>query len=208
MAEERHVFTKDTAKRLCDRVASICSKPDCKAPTKGPHSDGESAINVGMACHIHAASPGGPRYDVNQTEEDRRSIHNGIWLCRTCGTLIDTDEDRFPAPLLRAWRAEAELAAFKTIGKPAAAFGAPTDATGGVRMSADAVEYMRFLMDDFIENNFRDHRNRWFGLKSHDEPIPNELRALGLVQIQGMRNDPRLSLTDAGVAWIMRMRQL
>jgi hypothetical protein len=112
---ERHNFTQETVRKLCDRVACACSNPECAAATKGPHSDGEASVNIGMGCHIHAAAPGGPRYDPEQTEEERRSIHNGIWPCRTCGTLVDTDEDRFPAPLLRAWRAEAELAAFKRL---------------------------------------------------------------------------------------------
>jgi len=157
-----------------------------------------------MACHIHAAAPGGPRYDPAQTEEDRRSIHNGIWLCRTCGTLIDTDGERFPAPLLRAWRAEAELATFRKIGKPAAAAAAPSD---GLPLSEGALEAMRWLGEQYVKAGYPNFKVWMFTPKDQDDPIYGELRALGLVYFGGPRGGP-WRLTQAGVDWIMRNRQL
>lgn len=203
MTEQRHNFTQETIRKLCDRVGSICSNPDCRAPTKGPHSEDEKAINVGMACHIHAAASGGPRYDSAQTEEDRRSIHNGIWLCRTCGTLIDTDEARFPAPLLRAWRAEAELAAFKSIGKPAAAASAPTD---GLPFSDPAAELMRWLAEQYVKAGYPQYNLWTFTPKDQDDPTLGELRALGLLYFGGPRGGP-WRLTEAGLDWVMRNRR-
>jgi len=204
MSEQRHNFTLETTRKLCDRVGSECSNPACRASTKGPHSDGEKAISVGMACHIHAAAPGGPRYDPAQTEEERRSIHNGIWLCRTCGTLVDTDEDRFPAPLLRAWRAEAELATFKRIGKPAAAATAPSD---GVPFSDGAADVMRWLAEQYVKAGFPNFKVWPFTPKNQDDPIYGELRALGLLYFGGPRGGP-WRLTEKGVDWIMRNRPL
>ena len=32
-------------------------------------------INIGVAAHICAAAPGGPRYDSAMTEEERKSSH-------------------------------------------------------------------------------------------------------------------------------------
>jgi hypothetical protein len=122
---QRDDFTQDTIRKLGERVSLHCTKPDCRAPTKGPHTDGEKAVSVGKACHIHAASPGGPRYDASQSEEERRSIDNGIWLCSNCGTLIDTDAARFPALMLREWKMRAELEALANIGKPATNVGNP-----------------------------------------------------------------------------------
>lgn len=205
MADERHDFSKDTAKRLCDRVAATCSNPDCGASTKGPHSGGEKAISVGMACQIHAASPGGPRYDANQTEEERRSIHNGMWLCRTCGTLIDTDEGRFSAPLLRAWKAAAELAAFKKIGKPAAAANAPSD---GLPFSGAAYDALRGIGACYVQATFPEPQLWWFRPDSDrdDDPAYRELQALGLLVFKGPRGGP-WHLTRAGVNWIMRNRE-
>ena len=107
----RDDFPDKTKRDLSDRVQGYCSNPTCSVQTKGPHSDDEKVDNLGTASHIHAAAPGGPRYDPAQTPEGRKSHGNGIWLCRTCGTLIDTDEVRFPADLLRKWKREAEARA-------------------------------------------------------------------------------------------------
>lgn len=37
--------------------------PDCRVVTVGPHTDPTKRVNVGQACHIEAASEGGPRYN-------------------------------------------------------------------------------------------------------------------------------------------------
>lgn len=203
MTDQRHNFSQETIRKLCDRVGSVCSNPECRAPTKGPHTDAEKSISVGMACHIHAAAPGGPRYDPAQSEEERRSIHNGVWLCRTCGTLIDTDEDRFPAPLLRAWRAEAELETFKRIGKPAAAVSAPSD---GLPLSEDAAKIMRYLRDEYIKAGYPNYMVWMFTPQDQDDPILGELRAFGLVYFGGPRGGS-WRLTQEGVDWIMRNRR-
>ena len=172
MSDTRHEFSQDTIRKLCERVGSTCSNPDCAAPTKGPHSGGEKAISVGMACHVHAASPGGPRHDAEQSEEERRSIHNGIWLCRTCGTLIDTDEDRFPAPQLRAWRAVAELAAFRRVGKPSPTAAAPSD---GLVLSEAAGEIMRHLRDAYVAARYPNYKCWMFTPEDQEDPNMCEL---------------------------------
>lgn len=77
-------------------------------------------MNLGKGAHIHAASAGGPRYDPDQTSEDRSSAErNGIWLCAVCADLIDKDPKRYPASLLHRWKAEAEVEARMALGKPA-----------------------------------------------------------------------------------------
>jgi hypothetical protein len=82
----RDDFSEETKRRLGERVNLICSNPECRVQTKGPHTDDSKAASVGKACHIHAASSGGPRYDENQTPEERSSIQNGVWLCSNCAT--------------------------------------------------------------------------------------------------------------------------
>lgn len=86
----------------------------------GPHSDSDRHVNVGVAAHISAASSLGPRFDPSQTAEERSSAANGIWLCQTCAKLIDNDETRFSAKVLRDWRDEAERAVSESLGKTAA----------------------------------------------------------------------------------------
>jgi hypothetical protein len=46
---------------------------------------------LGVAAHITAASPDGPRYDQNLSSEQRKSPDNGIWLCQNCAKLVDND---------------------------------------------------------------------------------------------------------------------
>jgi len=65
-------------------------------------------VNLGVASHIAAAAPGGPRYDANMTPEVRRSASNGIWLCQLCGKLVDSDSPLYTVTRLQAWKAEAE----------------------------------------------------------------------------------------------------
>ncbi len=63
---------------------------------------------MGVAAHITAASPGGPRYDSTLTPAQRKSGKNGIWLCQYCAKLIDNDAALFPKELILRWKGEAE----------------------------------------------------------------------------------------------------
>ena len=111
----RDDFSQTTKDTLARRVNYLCSNPDCPLATVGPHSDSEKAVNKGVAAHITAAAPGGKRYDASLTPEQRSSVTNGIWLCQNCAKLIDSDEDRFPVDLLRAWKLVAESKVNRSI---------------------------------------------------------------------------------------------
>ena len=111
----RDEFSAKKKRILANRVAYRCSNPDCLRATIGPASDEDESINVGVAAHITAAAPGGPRYDDSLTAEERKSASNGIWLCQGCGKLIDSDEPRFTTDVIRKWKRDAIDAAFKAI---------------------------------------------------------------------------------------------
>jgi hypothetical protein len=51
------------------------------------------------------------------TSEQRRHYDNGIWLCRNCGTLVDADQARYPAQLLRQWKMQAEVRSVARLGQ-------------------------------------------------------------------------------------------
>ncbi len=104
----RDNFTKPTVEALGKRVGYLCSNPSCKKHTIGPNSEEEKSSLIGIAAHITAASPNGPRYDVNMTQEQRKHISNGIWLCCNCSTIIDKDPDTFPMATLLDWKYRAE----------------------------------------------------------------------------------------------------
>lgn len=99
----RENFTAATKNTLRLRVSLLCSNPNCRALTSGPHTDPLKATIGGDASHICAASPGGPRFDGSMSKEERVSIENAIWLCKKCARIIDADGERFPVSLLKAW---------------------------------------------------------------------------------------------------------
>lgn len=93
---------------LAKRVSFCCSNPECGMSTVGPHSDIGSVTNIGVAAHITAASPDGPRYNSDISTEQRKSLDNGIWLCQSCAKLIDSDPAKFTIDLLAEWKTLAE----------------------------------------------------------------------------------------------------
>lgn len=114
----RDDFSANIKRTLAVRAAHFCSNPRCLKLTAGPHSDAAKSLTTGHAAHIHAASPNGPRYDKNQTPDERSAISNGLWLCRECGDIVDKDDAPYSPALLRQWKAdhEAMIAEVRTQG--------------------------------------------------------------------------------------------
>lgn len=111
----RDDFARKTRETLAKRVGMLCSNPDCQKPTAGPRADPAKALNVGVAAHITAASSYGPRYNAALSKSDRSAIQNGIWLCRNCATLVESDEHRYTVELLNQWKSVAELTALSSV---------------------------------------------------------------------------------------------
>lgn len=106
----RDNFSKQTINQLKRRVSGFCSNPTCYVLTAEPcFTDSSKVIETGIAAHICAASPLGPRYDRNMTPAARKHIDNGIWLCSHCATKIDKEPESYPVDLLHEWKKEAEL---------------------------------------------------------------------------------------------------
>ncbi|MFA0347378.1 hypothetical protein AB4486_10460 [Vibrio sp. 10N.222.55.C6] len=114
---KRHEFLESTKRLLRESVANFCSKPGCGVLTVASQIDECSLSNVGVAAHICAAAPGGPRYKPEQTKAERRDFDNGIWLCTTCSTLIDVDDGSYSEELLRDWKSQALTYARDNVGK-------------------------------------------------------------------------------------------
>ena len=107
-APKRDNFLMKTALKLRDSAGNVCTYPGCHVHTHGAKSNGEGALGIGVACHIKAAAPGGPRYDVNQTPDQRRHFDNGIWMCQTHSKLIDADDSAYSVATLLLWKRDAE----------------------------------------------------------------------------------------------------
>jgi len=113
----RDDFPIDVKRALAERVNLRCSNPSCGAQTSGPQMNPAKALNIGVAAHVTAASPGGPDYDASLTKEERTAAPNGIWLCQNCAKLVDNDRQRFTARLLKHWKRVAEENARSSIGR-------------------------------------------------------------------------------------------
>ncbi len=111
-------FDKKTKDKLERRVNSKCSNPSCRRSTTAANTSNDGALNIGEAAHICAASPGGARYDPGMSEDERKSISNGIWLCATCHKIVDDDPKRFSSALLHKWKQEAEEESRRNLSNP------------------------------------------------------------------------------------------
>ena len=108
VAKNRDDFSEVTKRKIGQRAGWLCSFPGCRASTEGATSDDNGRMSVGTASHICAAAPGGPRYDEKMSPDERRSVINGIWMCRSHGTAIDSPDPKFTTELLRTWKRDAE----------------------------------------------------------------------------------------------------
>ena len=106
--QNRDEFSPKTRRQIGTRAGWHCSDPTCCQLTVCANSDGSGEMDLGVASHICAAAPGGPRYDVNQSSEQRKSADNGIWMCQIHGAAVDKEDPKFTTLLLREWKAQAE----------------------------------------------------------------------------------------------------
>jgi hypothetical protein len=130
----RHNFDEKTKQILARRVCYRCSNPQCRKQTTGPQEDVTKVISIGVAAHITAASPGGPRFDSTMSPEKRKSGENGIWMCQNCAKLIDSDEKRYTVDLLREWKKFSEEAALSAL-ENNSLFDKPAPSIGNVEES-------------------------------------------------------------------------
>jgi hypothetical protein len=114
----RDDFPRQTITEIAKGVGYRCSNPECARPTVGATATHDGIITIGVAAHICAASPGGPRYNPAQTREERRAKDNGIWLCQNCGRLVDADSQEFTVESLTEWKRAAQARAFRELVAP------------------------------------------------------------------------------------------
>jgi hypothetical protein len=104
VAIDPNKFTKNTRLILASRAGQSCSNSYCNKPTTAAHSENDKFVDVGEAAHIRGARPGSKRFDPTMSPAERSNIINGIWLCRTCAKLIDSDEMKYTVDVLYNWK--------------------------------------------------------------------------------------------------------
>ncbi|MBW3695608.1 hypothetical protein EK599_07860 [Vibrio sp. T187] len=150
----RDDFSASTKRTLAERVGYRCSNPGCGVETAGASIGNNLKVTrIGVAAHITAAARGGPRYDESLSQDARKSITNGIWLCQSCSVLIDRDEHNYSVSLLQSWKQEAELRANSRIGKQDvnAANVILVQQTEALRVQ----KFIQFIYDFFKEPEYR-----------------------------------------------------
>lgn len=71
---------------------------------------------IGQVCHIEAAMPDGPRFNPNQTNEQRRALSNLVLICANHHLQIDSKKHEKDWPLAKVRKLKAEHEAkFKAI---------------------------------------------------------------------------------------------
>jgi hypothetical protein len=133
----RDDFPRQTITEIAKGVGYRCSNPECARPTVGATAAHDGIITIGVAAHICAASPGGPRYNPAQTREERRAKHNGIWLCQNCGKLVDADAQKFTVESLTGWKRAAQDRAFRELVAPGMPVRSEEAARVGAIIAAD-----------------------------------------------------------------------
>src|SRR4051812_13397178 len=134
---ERDNFPPKVRTALASRAGYLCSNPSCRVMTIGPSREAlDDVATVGVAAHIHAAAPGGPRYNAAMSPEERASIANGIWLCSTHATLVDRDVVRFTSETLKRWKVEHESYVEQNIGELHTRDAIPTLGTRRISLEA------------------------------------------------------------------------
>jgi len=93
-------FKDKDIKTLRQRAGEVCSL--CKRTTSQSHSDLDKSVTLGEAAHIRAAQRGEARYVASMTDEERGHIGNGIWVCRQCHKIIDSDDSRYTIEIVQA----------------------------------------------------------------------------------------------------------
>ena len=89
-----------------------CANPSCH--TKLVYIEDNAKDD--QICHIEAASPDGPRYNPNQTDDERSGYDNLILLCHKCHDMIDNNPETYTVELLKKWKKEHE-SKYKTDNK-------------------------------------------------------------------------------------------
>jgi len=90
-----------TVKRLFAVSGNRCAFPGCASPLV----DEASGKVTGRICHITADTPGGPRYDPEQSEKERHGFDNLVLMCPLHHDVTDGSPGTYTAERLREIKA-------------------------------------------------------------------------------------------------------
>lgn len=89
--------SRAVAVRLALASGNRCAFPECGSLLW--YEDPQ--LLLGEICHIKGGKPGAKRFDPEQSEEERHSLDNLVFLCRNHHAEVDNDEEAYTAERLR-----------------------------------------------------------------------------------------------------------
>lgn len=108
-------YTDLTLKKLFTLSGNQCAFPGCTLPVL----DTTHGVLIGQICHIKGKSPGGPRYDPNQPDDERNGYSNLLIMCAPHNKIVDDEatRDQFPVELLQNFKQAHEARAQNSVVK-------------------------------------------------------------------------------------------
>lgn len=113
-------FIPTKVRKIAELAGYICTNPECSNLTIAPSKllPGKS-IKIGEAAHINGNKPTSARFDETLSENYIKSIENGIWLCRNCHKIVDSNKGKdCTIELLKKWKTKHNEYLSKNLGKP------------------------------------------------------------------------------------------
>ena len=98
----RHIKV-EVWRALLAKSGNCCAYPGCNNQIVD-----EDNIMIGEMAHIEAAEEGGPRYNKKQTDDERNSYDNLIYLCPIHHKIIDRKVDKYSVEKLKEMKSEHE----------------------------------------------------------------------------------------------------
>ena len=102
MSSKKEQVSLTTKLKVYINCGGKCGFPKCKE-----HLVEENSI-IGQIAHIKAQQPEGPRFDGEQTEEDRNVPENLIALCQKHHKIIDDHSDKYQVEDIVSWKKDIE----------------------------------------------------------------------------------------------------
>jgi hypothetical protein len=104
-----------TLKSLGAVCGNVCAFPGCPAPIH----DFEHGKLVGQVCHIEAESENGPRYNSEQTDDERHHFNNLMFMCGPHHAVIDDPDpanlQKYSVAVLQGFKRDHESRSHNTI---------------------------------------------------------------------------------------------
>src|ERR1700680_259497 len=109
-----HDYTRGTMTALITLARGTCYYPNCSTPLF-LIVGGKPQPNF-MTAHIRAASPNGPRYFKEMSDDERRQFPNLVLLCLAHHNTVDgQDRDKYTIALLERWKSDRQAASLAEL---------------------------------------------------------------------------------------------